>query len=78
MNPLTGEEADRWRESCRKCEKAKADYYGSHRFCPKCGGKSHTTTLVAYYMSPGQEDTFRDGNNIRCECGWSGTKHDMV
>jgi hypothetical protein len=54
-------------------------YEEKHKHCPKCGGKSHTSTLMGIIMDNTNPENYMDDNKVTCnECGWSGIKHDMV
>lgn len=75
---LTGKEVDIWREKVHRLQQMQAEYSNNHRVCPKCRTNKYTTTLVVFHMKIGEEETFQDCNDIMCQCGWSGIKHDLV
>jgi hypothetical protein len=75
---LNDEELEIERQKWRKCQEAEVAYYAAHRVCPKCRLKNYSTTLNPFRMRPGEEETFRNFNTIRCGCGWVGERHDLV
>ena len=54
-------------------------YRKEHEVCPKCGGKEHTTTLMAYTMFSDVRELYRDLNSCKCQrCGDVHTAHERV
>ena len=55
------------------------DYEIEHQFCPKCGSKPHSTTLVAYIVNLNKPEDFQDRNSCIClNCGDRHKMHDRV
>ena len=52
------------------------EYNGLHKCCPKCGKKEYESTLVGYVFY--KDEDYEDRNKIKCLCGWSGIKNDLI
>ena len=54
-------------------------YALEHRYCPKCGSDSYSTTLMGYPLVQGEEQNYKDLNNCGCtNCGDVHTTHERV
>jgi len=80
--PISIEEYDAW----RKTEMTRLEatgvitprvYKKLHEVCPQCFKAEYTTTLLAtaYILGEDYKDTL---NEVRCNCGWIGTPHDLI
>jgi hypothetical protein len=66
-------------ESLKEYEKFMDDYNEKHKFCPKCGSESHSTTLVGFPLIREKEEEYQDKNYCKClGCGDSHIFHDRV
>ena len=54
-----------------KLEKIWEEYYKKHAVCPKCFSDNWYTTCIGCHEPP-------DINRCRCDCGWSGSRDEMV
>jgi len=54
-------------------------YKKNHEVCPKCGSKSHSTTLVDYVFYADKKEDYKDLNLCICsDCGDRHTMHERV
>lgn len=54
-------------------------YHKQHKYCPKCGGEEHTTTLVGYILDWDKKEEYKDLNRSVCaKCGDKHSSHDRV
>lgn len=54
-------------------------YREQHKYCPKCGHDSHTTTLMAYILNTDKPENYKDLNKCVCsKCGDIHTTHDRI
>ena len=53
-------------------------YHREHEACPCCGSTHIGSTLLAFVLTVGKEDEYRDANSCHCKCGWRGIIHDLV
>ena len=54
-------------------------YREQHCCCPKCFGRTYSSTLSGYVYDPEHPENYKDGNSCRCcNCGWKGIRHDLV
>jgi len=66
-------------ESLKEYREFMDKYNEEHEFCPKCGSKKHSTTLMGYPLIRGEEDKFRDLNQCVCtDCGDVHTTHERI
>lgn len=62
-------------ESSKRYDEYMNEYHKQHKYCPKCGGVQHTSTLVGYVLNLDKKDEYKDMN--RCECMKCGDKHSV-
>ena len=54
-------------------------YYDEHKYCPVCGGRNFSCTLVGYVFNDAHPEDFKDCNSIHChDCGYEGILHDCI
>ena len=54
-------------------EKFDMEYYLNHKYCPVCGSKEHTSTLMGFILNMNKKEDYKDLN--QCECTACGNKH---
>jgi len=52
-------------------------YDKKHQVCPECGKEDLYLTLMGNMGFPA-DPSFKDTNTATCDCGWVGTRHDML
>jgi len=66
-------------ESLKEYKKFMTEYERKHKYCPKCGGTSYSTTFVGYILNSEKRDEYKDLNSCKCQdCGNVHTKHERV
>jgi hypothetical protein len=66
-------------ESSKQYDEFMKEYHKQHKYCPKCGGEQHTTTLVGYVLNWDKKEEYKDMNRCECmECGDKHSAHDRV
>ena len=55
-------------ESLKEYDEFMKKYRKEHELCPVCGGKAHSTTLMAYAYNHDKPDDYRDLNICQCCC----------
>jgi len=55
------------------------EYKRKHKYCPKCGAESHSSTLVGYIFNRDKMDEYKDKNYCVCQaCGDNHVTHDRI
>lgn len=55
------------------------EYRIKHEVCPKCGTKSHRSTLMGYIFNSSKPDEYKDLNRCTCSnCGDVHTYHERI
>ena len=55
------------------------EYSSLHELCPKCGSRSHSTTLVGYILNLDHTEDYKDLNKCICQdCHDVHYTHDRV
>ena len=66
-------------ESLKEYNEFKSEYKKQHKFCPKCGSESPSTTLMGYIVNWDKKEEYKDLNRCVCqECGDVHTTHERV
>lgn len=66
-------------ESSKQYSEFMREYHNKHKYCPKCGGEQHTTTLVDYILNWDKKNEYKDMNRCVCtKCGDNHSTHDRV
>lgn len=66
-------------ESAKQYDEFMKKYHKQHKYCPKCGGEQHTTTLVGYVLDWDKKEEYKDMNICECmKCGDKHSTHDRV
>jgi ribosomal protein S27AE len=66
-------------ESSKQYDLFMKEYHKQHKYCPKCGGEQHTTTLVGYVLNWDKKDEYKDLNRCVCtKCGDNHSTHDRL
>lgn len=58
-------------------DKFRIMYYYKHMACPKCGSVHLSTTYMGIILNHECMESYKDTNEAKCSCGWSGIVHDL-
>ncbi len=53
-------------------------YKIDHEVCPKCKGTNYSSTLMAFIFNSDDPSSYKDENNVNCNCGWVGIVHHLI
>ena len=56
----------------------KNKYYSLHSVCPKCKERNFISTLMAFPIYLDRLTEYQDLNDVKCNCGWDGTIHELI
>ena len=60
-------------------EKFYRDYHNAHYYCPNCGSRNFSCTLMGFILDESHPEEYKDRNHVTCHnCGWKGIYHDLA
>ena len=66
-------------ESLKRYDIFMNEYHSKHEYCPKCGSKEYSSTLVDYILNWGKKDEYKDLNRCVClNCSDKHSVHDRI
>ena len=77
---ISKQDWERLQEVHKKAEIFKDEYYNKeHIYCPKCGSKRYSTTLLCNILNTNEIEQYMDTNTCVCsDCGNEHITHDRV